>query len=355
MMQWRRGVPAGTARYGVRAVVDLTVIIVTYNSAGQLPACAAALDAALVGLAARVVVVDSASTDGSAVLARRLWPAAAVLERPINAGFAAAVNAGLAAAAGRAVLLLNPDAVPAPGALAALLAYLDATPVAGIVAPRLVDAAGRPVLSCYPFLSLGTIAWRHLQLGRLLPNRLLGRYRRATLDPAAQAPVPVEWAQGACLLLRRAMLDQIGPLDERFVLYCEEVDLCRRAALAGWRTDYLPTAVVRHHEGSSAGRVVPLKLASHYYSKALYFDKHHPGPAAAAARALLLLDLALRSGYRLAGALIGRPPDAARRLRAYLTIARALATEPPARLQRRWRAQAAAASVAGPPAVARRR
>jgi GT2 family glycosyltransferase len=139
------------------------------------------------------------------------------------------------------------------------------------------------------------------------------------------------------------MLDAIGPLDERFVLYCEEVDLCRRAALAGWRVDYLPTARVGHREGSSAGQVVPLKLASHYYSKALYFDKHHPGATAWAARALLLLDLTLRSFYRAGGALIGRPPDAGRRLTVYLTVARALLIDTPPRLRRRWGDQAATA------------
>ena len=325
-------------------MVELSVVIVTYNSGGQLPACAAALDLALAGLAARVVVVDSASADDSAAVARVLWPAARVIERPVNAGFAAGVNAGLAVAEGRAVLLLNPDAAPEPGAIRALLGHLDAQPAAGIVAPRLLDAAGQPVLSCYPFLSLGTIAWRHWQLGRLLPDRLLGCYRRATLDPAAHDAIPVEWAQGACLLLRRAMLDQIGPLDERFVLYCEEVDLCRRAALAGWRVDYLPAARVGHREGSSSGRVVPLKLASHYVSKALYFDKHHRGPTATVARAMLLADLALRSVYRAVGALVGRPPDAAQRLRTYLSVAFALLTLPPADLQRRWQAQALVAT-----------
>jgi GT2 family glycosyltransferase len=325
-------------------VVDLTVIIVTYNSEEQLPACAAALDRALAGLAARVVVVDSASADESAAVARTLWPAARVIERPVNTGFAAGVNAGLVVAEGRAALLLNPDAAPEPGAIRALLAHLDAQTTAGIVAPRLLDAAGRPILSCYPFLSLGTIAWRHWQVGRLLPDRLLGRYRRAALDPMARDAVSVGWAQGACLLLRRAMLDQIGLLDERFVLYCEEVDLCRRAALAGWRVDYLPAARVGHREGSSSGRVVPLKLASHYFSKALYFDKHHPGPTATAARAMLLVDLALRSVFRAAGAALGRPPDAARRLRTYVAVAGALLTDSPARLQRRWQAQAAAAT-----------
>ena len=321
----------------------LTVILVTYHSAAHLPACAAALGPALGERRAHIVVVDNASTDGSAAGARRLWPAATVVENERNVGFAAAVNQGLAQAAGRAVLLLNPDTVPEPGAIAALLAHLDRHPVTGIVAPRLLDAGGRPVLSCYPFPTPARIIWRHLQVDRLFPHRVLGRYRRIALDPRAAAPIVVDWAQGACLLLRRTMLDQIGGLDERFVFFAEEVDLCRRAAAAGWRTDYLPTARVRHHEGSSAVQVVPLKLASHYYSSVLYFEKHHPGATARLVRALLLLDLILRVLYRSWGVLRRRPPDAAVRLRAYLTIIRALTTAAPAQLERRWRAQAAAA------------
>lgn len=329
--------------------MDLTVLLVTYYSAAHLPACAAALEPALGGIRAGIVVVDNASADGSAALARRLWPAATVIENERNLGFAAGVNQGLAAAGGRAVLLLNPDALPEPGAAARLLAHLDAHPVTGVVAPRLLDADGRPVLSCYPFPTPARIVWRHLQVSRLFPNRVLGRYRRVTLDPEAAAPVVVDWAQGACLLLRRQMLEEIGGFDERFVLFAEEVDLCRRATTAGWRVDYLPTVPVRHREGSSAAQVVPLKLASHYYSSLLYFEKHHPGRTASVVRCLLVLDLTLRVVYRAWGVLRRRPRDAALRLRTYLAILGALLGDPPARLVARWRAQAAAARPVGAP------
>jgi GT2 family glycosyltransferase len=323
--------------------MDLTVLLVTYYSADHLAACAAALEPALAGLRAHIVVADNASTDGSADLAARLWPAATVIRNERNVGFGAAVNQALTAARGRAVLLLNPDAQPEPGAIMALLAHLDCHPTVGIVAPRLLDPTGQPVLSCYPFLTPAGVAWAHLRLGRWLPDRLHGRYARVALDPQAAAPVVVDWAQGACLLLRRAMLDAIGGFDERFVFFAEEVDLCRRAALAGWRTDYLPAARVRHRESSSAARVAGFKLASHYYSKLLYFAKHHPGAATTQVRLILLLDLTLRVVYRAWGALCRQPPDAPQRLRAYLAIMRALLTDSPDHLARCWRAQAAAA------------
>ena len=98
------------------------------------------------------------------------------------------------------------------------------------------------------------VAWRHLQLRHVLPDLVTGRHRRPTLDPARADPVRVDWAQGACWLIRRAMLDEVGLLDERFFLYAEEVDFAYRAALRGWRTYLVPTATVRHAEGSSTSR-----------------------------------------------------------------------------------------------------
>lgn len=316
--------------------MELSVIIVTYRSGRTLPATLAALAASAVRPSQLVVVENGGDSDIRA-LVTRAWPGADVIVNPANLGFAAAVNQGLGHARGDLLLLLNPDAEPEPAALGELARILQGVPDAGIAAPRLLEPDGRPVLSCYPFLSLWTVAWRHLQVHRLLPDVVLGRYRRVTLGPRT-TPVAVEWAQGACLLVDREVLDQVGPLDERFFLYCEEVDLCRRAALRGKRTYYVPTARVRHAEGSSSGQVVPLKLASHYFSKVLYFSKHLGPTQTVLLRGLLLLDLALRSAYRAAGVLVGRPLDARQRLASYAAIMRALATAGPVEIEARWRA-----------------
>lgn len=313
-------------------------MIVAYRSDRTLAGALAALGQSSVR-PAQVVVVDNGGAVETAALARRAWPGVEIVVNHDNRGFSAAVNQGVALARGSAILLLNPDAEVEPEALAELLEALERSPEAGIVAPRLLDPGGRPVLSCYPFLSLGTVAWRHFQLYRLLPDVVLGRFRRAALGAGA-GPIAVDWAQGACLLVKRAVFEQVGPLDERFFLYCEEVDLCRQAALLGWRTYYVPTARVRHAEGSSSGQVVPLKLASHYFSKVLYFDKHLGPTHTNALRAILLVDLALRIAYRCIGVLTGRPPDARQRLASYLGIAGALLTATPRQIGTRWRALA---------------
>ena len=158
------------------ADVELSIIVVAFRSAATLPGCLAALSRAAPA-SSELIVVDNAADPATAELVEGCWPGATVIANPTNLGFAAAVNRGLSVARGGRILLLNPDAEPEPGALHALDAALRARPDIGISAPRLLDRAGRPVLSCYPFLSLATVARRHFQLYRVLPNRVLGRYR----------------------------------------------------------------------------------------------------------------------------------------------------------------------------------
>ena len=313
----------------------LSVVVVTYRNAATLPGVLAALKREAPP-GTELLIVENGGDPTIESVVRASWPDALVTVNARNRGFAAGINQGVRQAASASLLLLNPDAEVGPRAIAALQAALANLPDAGIVAPRLLDAEGRPVLSAYPFLSPLDVAWRHLQIRRVLPDLVTGRYRRLTLDPAGAEPVRVDWAQGACWLIRRAMLHEVGPFDERFCLYAEEVDFCYRAARRGWRTYLVPTATVRHAEGSSTSQVVPLKLASHYLSKAVYFAKHHGPAAQAAVRAILLLDLALRIVYRAIGVARGHPPDARQRLIAYARIARLLLTLPPDRLVRAW-------------------
>jgi GT2 family glycosyltransferase len=317
----------------------LSAVVVTFRSAATLPGVLAALGREAPP-GTELLIVENGGDASIELVVRATWPDAVVMVNARNRGFAAGANQGLRRATGQTILLLNPDAEVEPGSVAALLDAQARLPDAGIVAPRLLDENGRPVLSCYPFLSPLDVAWRHFQLRRYLPNLVTGRYRRQTLDPARVDPVPVAWAQGACWLVRRQMLAQVGLFDEDFFLYAEEVDLARRAARAGWRTYLVPAARVRHAEGSSSGQVVPLKLASHYISKVVYVGKHHGPAEQAAVRAILLLDLGLRMVYRAVGVARGRPPDARQRLLAYARIARLLLTCPPDCLIRTWRALA---------------
>lgn len=236
----------------------------------------AALDSCLGGLREQqpqpqVIVVDNSSTiDGV-----NIRPAPGVdwewLRMNRNAGFGAAANAGARQAASGYVLVLNGDVVLEPGACAALVAALDRDPEAAVAGPRIIDAAGKVELSARSFPTVRTGA-----LGR---SSLLTRlFQRAGRAPVAVAHAlegeagPVDWVSGACMLLRRQAFEQVAGFDERFWMYWEDADLCLRLARTGWRTRYVPEAVVHHATGSSGSSEVTIR--AFHESAALYFATH---------------------------------------------------------------------------------
>ncbi len=168
-----------------------------------------------------------------------------VLENPRPLSFAANVNVGIAATTGEYVLVCNPDAVAEPDAVARLVAFADARPRCGIAGPQLLwpDGTWQPSRRRFPTVR-GTIV-RRTPLRRFFPplERQRAHYQ---LDERPQEPVEADWLLGAFLLQRRAMLDQIGGWDAGYRHYCEDIDLCYRAARAGWERWYVPQAVARH-------------------------------------------------------------------------------------------------------------
>lgn len=233
---------------------DLSVVIVTWNSAAYIGPCLDALradtDASL-----ECFVVDNASSDDTAAIVRREYPWATLIETGRNRGFAAANNLALRQARGRYLLLLNPDTELRPGALAALRAALERHPRAAAVGPRLVNGDGSLQFSTYRLPTPATIGWEYfLRDARRPDDARAGRY--AAADYARERPA--EGLLGACILLRQEAVDEVGLLDERFVMYCEEVDWCLRLRRAGWDVWYTPAATVVHHGGRSA-RLAPAR------------------------------------------------------------------------------------------------
>lgn len=283
----------------------LAVVIVNYRTADLAVDCLRSLAPEVAALpGASVVVVENDSGDGSAerltaAIAAEGWSGwARLLPAGGNRGFSAGNNVGLRAllaapAPPDAFLLLNPDTVVRPGALAALRGRLDAEARAGIVGSRLEDPDGAVQESRFRFPSILSELDRGLRLG--LVSRLLSRW--ALVLPRSELPVRAGWVSGASLLVRRAVLEQIGLMDEAFFLYFEEVDLCRRAGRAGWEVWYEPAARVVHLVGRSTGvefsdlaRPVPGYILE---SRRRYFLKSH-GRAYA-----MLADLAWLSGHLL--------------------------------------------------------
>ena len=233
---------------------SLSVLIVTYNSQRHIGTLLQTLRAELAGLDAEVVVVDNASRDGTADLVEREHPGVRLLRSTVNLGFAAGNNLAARHARGELLLLLNPDAVPAPGTIARGLALMAAHPEVGLAGARLLDPAGavQPSARMFPTLLQEFFVLSGLA-ARFPRSRLFGALDRRWADP--DEPAAVDWVPGAFALVPRELFERLGGFDERFFLYYEEVDLCRRILKAGRRVMYWPELRVHHIGGASARTV----------------------------------------------------------------------------------------------------
>ena len=252
----------------------VTAVVVSFNVAPLLSRCLESLQAATDHLAEPVemVVIDNASTDGSASLVRERFPHARVVVNAENRGFGTACNQGLALA-GDTVLFLNPDTELAPDALRRLLDRLHAEPRAAIVGPRLVYPDGKEQSSRRHFPGLLTLLLENTPLEWRLPNLpALRRYRYEGV-PGREAE-QVDWLSGACLLARSAALAAVGGFDPRYFMYFEEVDLARRLAAHGWQVWYEPAARVIHHHSQSADQDLTAKDRNFYSSKYLFVSRY---------------------------------------------------------------------------------
>lgn len=247
----------------------LAVILVNWNTKDLLDRCLGGLEASSGDSRAQIVVIDNASTDGSAEFIRRRHPRIRLIANGENEGFARAVNRGLAATTQDLVLVLNPDAMPTPGAIRSMIELMRSDPTIGIVGPRLIGAGDRPQISVANHPSLATELLHKPMLSRLLPGRFYSRHYQP------DSPVQVETVIGACMLLNRAMLREIGDFDESYFLFLEETDLCLRARRAGWKVVFHPKVRVLHHQGASATQAEIRARVEYARSLAVYFAKHH--------------------------------------------------------------------------------
>ena len=255
------------------ADASLAVIIVTYNSRREIGACLSSLFADLGARPAQVVVVDNASTDGTAEYLAEHWRQVTVLAQRENRGFAAANNFGLANTNANAALLLNPDTVVQPGALDALLATLAAHPDAGVVGPMLLNRDDSLQLSCRDFPTLFGDFIGMTELYRVGAVRRLFAQRLVSLTDHRVARY-VDWLSGACLLVRRAAVDTVGLMDEGFFMYAEEMDWQYRMVRRGWRVWFEPSARVMHLGGASTAATSAQRIVWQYQSMWRFYHLH---------------------------------------------------------------------------------
>jgi hypothetical protein len=258
--------------------MDLSTIIVTYQAGGIVLRCLEVLADETAGIEAETVVVDNHSQDGVEGVLRDAFPRVRLIANARNLGFARAVNQGIAATTGGLVLLLNPDCILERGSIGALRSHLEAHPKTGVVGPMLLNDDGSIEYSARGFPdSLTFLFNRYSLLTRLFPNnRFSRRYLLSDWDHTSTRDV--DWLSGACLLVRRAAIDQVGAMDEAFFLFNEDVDWCRRMQLAGWAVTYVPAARAVHRVGASKQRLPARVILERHRGMVHYFHKHHPPP-----------------------------------------------------------------------------
>jgi GT2 family glycosyltransferase len=260
----------------IATIPSLTVIVVNYNGAATVRRCLRALweqrepDW-------ETILVDNASSDGSARGLAEDFSGLRVVFNTHNSGFAAANNLALRSISGRNVLLLNPDVVAEAGAIRTAVEYLEDNADVGIVGARVLLPGGHlDPAARRSFKTPGTYLYKWLGLCRRLPRHpRFGRYYLSYLDE--NQITDVDSVPGAFLLIRRAVVERIGLLDERFFMYCEDEDWCLRAKQGGWRVVYHPAVVVHHAKGSST-RQRRLRMAYHFHRSLILYHRKNIAP-----------------------------------------------------------------------------
>ncbi len=244
----------------------MSAVVVSYNVRDHLARALASLSKLP---EVETVVVDNASADGSADFVAAEFPSVQLDRSAVNLGFAAGVNRGVRRASGEYLLLLNPDAELEAGALEHLRRFMDTHPRAALAGPVLTYGDRRAQESAFRFPGLAQVALDLFPVSRLMGSRLNGRY------PPSSAPRRVDHPLGACMLIRRAAWEDVGPLDDGYFMYVEEVDWCRRAQRRGWEVWQVPQAMVVHHAGQSTRQRPNRMFVQLWRSRLRYYERHH--------------------------------------------------------------------------------
>ena len=250
--------------------MDLTIIIVNWNTRELLDKCLASVYASQTNLKFDVWVIDNQSFDNSIEMIREKYPNTILIKNENNVGFAQANNQAINKSSSEFVMLLNPDTIVDKDVLDGLIGYLEGHPDVGAAGPMLLNPDGTLQESAYPEPTLWREFWRlfHLDLFKHLGTYPMAEWNHSDLRD-------VDVLMGACFLVRRKVLDQVGLLDENFFMYSEEVDFCKRIRDFGWRIVWFPTVKVIHFGGQSTSQVQQEMFLQLYQGKIQYFRKHN--------------------------------------------------------------------------------
>ncbi len=259
-------------------LMDISVIIVSYNVSSFLDQALTTLYDSIRGLEVEVYVVDNASSDDSVEMVKRKYPRVHLIENEQNLGFAGANNMALAKVKGRFVLLLNPDTVLRRDTLKTMVDFMDEHTETGAAGCKIINPDGSLQLACRRgFPTPGVAFYKLIGLSGLFPkSKKFGAYNLTYLDP--DALTEVDAISGSFMILRKEMLDSVGFLDEEFFMFGEDLDLCYRIKQAGWKIYYVPSTEIIHFKGESTKTVPALKSVSDFYKAMhIFVGKHFRG------------------------------------------------------------------------------
>jgi GT2 family glycosyltransferase len=257
---------------------NLSICIVNFQAGDYLRGCLGSIMANPPQGAYEIIIVDNGSTDGSLKMLQDEFPAVTVIANPTNLGFTAPMNQALYLAQGQFLLLLNPDTLIHPQAFDRLLDFMHEHPQVGICGPKVLNTDGSLQAPCRRGESRPwAVISYFIGLHRLFPgSKLFGGYVMNYMHE--DATHEVAGVAGSCMLVRRAVIDQIGYLDERFFAYQEDADYCFQARRAGWQIYYVPAARVTHFGGEGGSRVQPYRsIFAWHRSYWLYYRKNLAG------------------------------------------------------------------------------
>jgi len=272
---------------------ELDIVIITWNSVGDIGRCLRSILNSATERTIRVTVVDNASGDGTADSVQNSFPDVRLIRNAENRGFAAANNQALRSSPAPYWMLLNPDTEVTAGSIDALLTFMDEHPRAWVAGPVLVDADGTPQHPGRKFPSLSALLWETLFLDRLFPTSpVFGAHRG--MGRIAEYPERLDFVHGAALVLRHATAETVGLLDEGYFMYFEEVDWCQRIRARGGECWVVPSSRIVHHGGIDLGHYDANRLVYYHRSLLRYFAKHRSRGSQLLLRPLIVLRALIR-------------------------------------------------------------
>jgi GT2 family glycosyltransferase len=275
-------------------MVPLSIIIVNWNTKEFLLPCLSSIFEKEKGISREVIIVDNGSQYGNVNEVKNTFPLVHLIENEKNLGFAKAANQGLQKASGRYALLLNPDTQVKDGAIERLVSFMDAHSDVGVAGAQLLNADGSKQNSIANFPSLGTELLNKSLLRWLFPKKFPGK------EGNYSEPIEVDSVIGACLMVRRDTLDQVGLLDEDYFLFLEETDWCYRMKREGWKVYHIPQAEVYHFQGKSAEKEKERARVEYFRSRYHFFKKNRGNLQ----WVILLIGLLIRLGFEFVAMIV---------------------------------------------------